>query len=169
MTWGIGTPARDTKSRLTRHINARVENLVANALWRAALRETRCVVVSDGFYEWTGESKASDRRPFFLQRPDDELILMAGLWRWRDSGDGYLQEFTIVTSGQLLTQIGQNLRSYTEVSRNGFEGILKSANEQMGTVVKSLNGSIGELDEYLQELNEVLESAFQKTEIIYGG
>src|SRR6516162_7730559 len=45
MTWDIGTPARDKKSRLTRHINARVENLVANALWRAALRETRCVVV----------------------------------------------------------------------------------------------------------------------------
>jgi putative SOS response-associated peptidase YedK len=79
MVWGIATPARDNKKRLTRHINARVENLMSNALWRAALRETRCVVVSDGFYEWTGESGARDRRPFFLHRPDDALILMAGL------------------------------------------------------------------------------------------
>jgi ABC-type transporter Mla subunit MlaD len=77
----------------------------------------------------------------------------------------YLQMFERIRaeSGQLLTQIGQNLRSYTEVSRNGFEGILKSANEQMGTAVQSLNGSIGELDEYLQQLNEVLEMRVPKS------
>jgi putative SOS response-associated peptidase YedK len=98
MVWGIATPSRDNKERLTRHINARAENLTSNALWRAALSESRCVVVSDGFYEWTGASKASDRRPFFLHRPDDDLILMAGLWRWRNTAEGYLQEFTIVTT-----------------------------------------------------------------------
>jgi putative SOS response-associated peptidase YedK len=79
MVWGIATPARDNKKRLTRHINARVENLTSNALWRVALRETRCVVVSDGFYEWSGASRTSDRRPFFLHRHDDALILTAGL------------------------------------------------------------------------------------------
>jgi putative SOS response-associated peptidase YedK len=98
MVWGIATPARDNKKRLTRHINARVENLMSNALWRQALDKTRCVVVSDGFFEWTGTSGATNRRPFFLHRPDDALILMAGLWRWRNTADGYLQEFTIVTT-----------------------------------------------------------------------
>jgi putative SOS response-associated peptidase YedK len=98
MTWGIATPARDNKKRLTRHINARAESLASNALWRAALRETRCVVVSDGFYECSGPARASDRQPFFLHRADDALILMAGLWRWRNTDDGYLQEFTIVTT-----------------------------------------------------------------------
>lgn len=62
------------------------------------MRETRCAVVTDGFYEWSGAAGASDRRPFFLHRPDDALILMAGLWRWRDTSDGFLQEFTIVTT-----------------------------------------------------------------------
>ena len=98
MVWGIATPARDNKKRLTRHINARAGSLSSNALWRAALRETRCVVVSDGFYEWSGAARAADRQPFFLHWPDDALILMAGLWRWRDTADGYLQEFTIVTT-----------------------------------------------------------------------
>lgn len=98
MVWGIATPARDGKGRLTPRINARVENLESSQLWCDALRQTRCVVVSDGFYEWTGTSGSRDRRAFWLHRPDDGLILMAGLWRWRDTGDGYLQEFTIVTT-----------------------------------------------------------------------
>lgn len=98
MVWGIATPARDKKSRLTRHINARAENLNSNGLWRAAVRETRCAVVTDGFFEWTGAAGSKDRRPFFLHRPDDELMLMAELWRWRNTRDGYLQEFTIVTT-----------------------------------------------------------------------
>jgi len=59
-------------------------------------------------------------------------------------------------SGQLLNQIGQNLSAYTDVSRKGFEEILKSANEQMGTAVQRLGASIEELDEYLQELTDVL-------------
>lgn len=98
MVWGIATPARDNQKRLTRHINARAESLMSNALWRPALRETRCVVVTDGFYEWAGEAGAKVRRPFFIHRFDEGLILMAGLWRWRDTSDGYLQEFTIVTT-----------------------------------------------------------------------
>jgi putative SOS response-associated peptidase YedK len=49
MVWGIAMPAGDNKKRLMRHINARVENLMSNALWRHALLEARCVVVSDGF------------------------------------------------------------------------------------------------------------------------
>lgn len=35
MVWGIATPARDNKSHLMRHINARVENLTSNALGEA--------------------------------------------------------------------------------------------------------------------------------------
>jgi putative SOS response-associated peptidase YedK len=98
MVWGIATPARESKGRLVRHINARAEALEARSLWRHALEETRCVVVTDGFYEWTGPSGSRDRRPFWFHRQDDALILMAGLWRWRDTGAGFLQEFTIVTT-----------------------------------------------------------------------
>src|ERR1700751_5289376 len=47
--WGIAPPARDAKGRLTRHINARVENLESSPLWCDALQQTRCVVIADGF------------------------------------------------------------------------------------------------------------------------
>jgi putative SOS response-associated peptidase YedK len=36
MVWGIAMPARDNQKRLTRHINARAENLMSSALWRPA-------------------------------------------------------------------------------------------------------------------------------------
>jgi putative SOS response-associated peptidase YedK len=37
----------------------------------------RCVVPTDGFYEWTGEKP--HRRPIWFHRPSGELVLLAGL------------------------------------------------------------------------------------------
>ncbi|MGO9061294.1 MAG: hypothetical protein ACLQU2_28535 [Candidatus Binataceae bacterium] len=83
----------------------------------------------------------------------------------------YQQAFNQIraSAGDVLTQIGLNLRSYTEVTRNGFEGIIKTFNDQMGTAVSGLNGSIGELDDYLQELNEMLERYLQRMNSIEVG
>ncbi len=61
-----------------------------------------------------------------------------------------------VDCGQILTELDQNLRSYTQVSRNGFEGMLSAANDQMGTAVSKLSGSIEELDESLQIFSDII-------------
>jgi low affinity Fe/Cu permease len=70
----------------------------------------------------------------------------------------YEQMFTRIRAecGQILTQLDQNLRSYTQVSRNGFEGMLKAANDQMGTAVSRLGGSIEELEELLENLSDTI-------------
>ena len=46
---------------------------------------------------WTG-TKGSKRQPYFFHRPDDDLILMAGLWQWTEVEIGYQQTFAIVTT-----------------------------------------------------------------------
>lgn len=56
---------------MVRQINARAET---------ASRDAHCAIIADGFYEWTG-SKGSGRQPYFFHRPDDRLILMAGIWQ----------------------------------------------------------------------------------------
>ncbi len=80
------------------------------------LQRTRCAVVADGFYEWSGPADSIDRRPFWFHRPDDGLILVAGLWQWRDMGEGYLQEFTIVTTAanSMLTPIHDRMPAILE-------------------------------------------------------
>jgi putative SOS response-associated peptidase YedK len=64
---------------MVRQINTRAEALPP--------RSARCAIISDGFYEWAGE-KGSARQPYFFRRPDDGLILIAGLWQWYQSAKG---------------------------------------------------------------------------------
>ena len=86
MIWGI---PRSRGTRMVRQINARAEAL--------PLRSPRCAVITDGFYEWAG-AKGSARQPYWFHRPDDGLILMAGLWQWTEVENGYEQTFAIVTT-----------------------------------------------------------------------
>ena len=61
LTWGI-RPRRNPSSML---INARSESAGANGLWRSLLRDGRCLVVADGWYEWLkAEKPGPPRLPF---------------------------------------------------------------------------------------------------------
>jgi putative SOS response-associated peptidase YedK len=90
MVWGI---PRSRNGRMVRQINARAETV--------SERSHRCAVISDGFYEWAGTK--TNRQPYFFHRPDDALILMAGLWQWHQDDEGYLQTFAIVTTAANAT------------------------------------------------------------------
>jgi putative SOS response-associated peptidase YedK len=62
--------------------NARSESITDKPAFRDAWRRgQRCLVVSEGFYEW----RKSDRQPFAVGMADDGLMTMAGLWdEWTD-------------------------------------------------------------------------------------
>jgi methyl-accepting chemotaxis protein len=71
----------------------------------------------------------------------------------------YQQTFEEVrkSASELLAQIAQHLNNYIQTSRNGFEGMVKISNEQFDKAVRSLGASTEELQEYLDDLNAVLE------------
>jgi putative SOS response-associated peptidase YedK len=73
--------------------NARSETAGRLPMFRQPLREGRCVVPSDGFFEWQGGG--GRRFPLWYHRPDGDLVLMAGLVR--PAPDGGL-EFVILTT-----------------------------------------------------------------------
>jgi chromosome segregation ATPase len=62
-------------------------------------------------------------------------------------------------AGALLTQIGQHLRDYTQITQKGYEDLGKMADEHFKTAVERLGSSINELDEYLQDLTETFAKA----------
>lgn len=74
-------------------VNARAETAGRLPMFREAFQEGRCVVPSDGFFEWRGA--AGKRQPLWYHRPDGGLVLMAGLAR--SAADGQL-EFVILTT-----------------------------------------------------------------------
>ncbi len=60
-------------------------------------------------------------------------------------------------ASQLLNQISGHTTSYLEVTKKGYDEVVKIADEHFSQAAKKLGASVNELDEYLQDLTEVLE------------
>ena len=87
----------------SRMINARSETVFEKPSFRAAAKSKRCVIVADGFYEWTPIEGQKKKQPWLIARADNRPLLMAGLWeRWRDKSAGpdapVVETCTIVTT-----------------------------------------------------------------------
>lgn len=82
-------------------INARAETIAEKAAFRDAFRKRRCLVPADGFYEWSKDKSAADRRPWRITAADRPAVAFAGIWEpWRDSGGNgaVIRSFAIVTT-----------------------------------------------------------------------
>jgi putative SOS response-associated peptidase YedK len=67
----------------SRMINARVETVTTKPAFRAALKQRRCLIPANGFYEWKG--KAGNKQPYFFHLPSGEPFAFAGLYEiWED-------------------------------------------------------------------------------------
>lgn len=97
LRWGL-VPywAKDTKIGY-KAINARAETVDDKPMFRDAFRRRRCLVPASGYFEWKPEGSA--KQPYFIQDPDGELLMFAGLWEsWREAKDAEpLYTFTIIT------------------------------------------------------------------------
>lgn len=76
--WGL-VPfwAKDLKVG-ARMINARREGIENKPSFRKAIREKRCLVLADSFYEW--QRHEGGKTPFRIQPTDGSLLVMAGIW-----------------------------------------------------------------------------------------
>lgn len=59
-------------------------------------------------------------------------------------------------ASQLLGQLADHVRDYTQTTKQGFEQMVAVSNELIANAVSKLGGSISELDEHLSDLSEVL-------------
>jgi len=104
MRWGLvphGAGLEGNKPPLM--INARLESLNAKQWFRDALQHKRCLVPTDGFFEWVAapnaRGKKSPPQPFYFHPRARGLCAFAGLWArsQTDRGDE-LHSFTIITA-----------------------------------------------------------------------
>jgi putative SOS response-associated peptidase YedK len=76
--WGlIPFWARD-RSMGARMINARAETLPDKPSFKTPFQKRRCIIFSEGFYEWKGAGR--DKAPFFIRLKSRQPFGMAGLW-----------------------------------------------------------------------------------------
>ncbi len=78
-----------------------------------------------------------------------------------ESMEHYKQAFSSVetSASSLLSQITEHLTNHVHVTQNGYEELVKQSSEHFKNATERLGASVGELDEFLQELSEVLGKA----------
>ena len=80
-------------------INARAETISEKPSFRNAFKKYRCLIPSNGFYEWTG--KKGQKQAMFITLPGNKPFAFAGLWeKWYDKSNAesaYLS-CTIITT-----------------------------------------------------------------------
>ena len=104
--WGlIPSWAKDIKVGY-RMINARKETITEKNAFKYALKQKRCLVPMDGFYEWKKLGK--NKQPYYIKTTDQEVFTCAGLWEvWQSPKDEVIESFTVITqeSNTLLKDI----------------------------------------------------------------
>ena len=82
-------------------INARIESLNAKQFFREALQRKRCLVPTDGFFEWVRSARPAKKappQPFYFRPLAHHLAAFAGLWARSTDDQGHeLHSFTIIT------------------------------------------------------------------------
>jgi putative SOS response-associated peptidase YedK len=96
MRWGlIPSWARDEKIGFS-SFNARADTVETKPAFRGAWKAgRRCLVVTNGFYEW----RKSDKQPFAVALGNKGPMLMAGLYEnWRSSEGAWIRSCAIITT-----------------------------------------------------------------------
>ena len=98
-TWGlIPSWAKDPQIG-NRLINARAETLAEKPAFRSAFRRRRCLILSDGFYEWRPVTGSKAKTPMYIRLKSGDPFAFAGLWEdWHSPDGSNILSCTIITT-----------------------------------------------------------------------
>ncbi len=120
MRWGLIPFWAKEANAGYKMINARMETLSSKPAFREALQSRRCLIPSDGFYEWVKNSK--DRSPFCFMLEDDSVFALAGLWdRWKTPEKKWIETCSIVTTPANSLLAGVHDRMPAIVERENYD------------------------------------------------
>ena len=95
--WGlIPFWAKDIKIG-NKFINTRSETITEKPSFKNSFKRKRCLVVSNGFYEW---KKDGNRKiPYRIFLKGENIFSMAGIWdTWKDAKNRKINSFSIITT-----------------------------------------------------------------------
>lgn len=94
--WGLIPSWANDPAIGNRMINARSDSLAAKPAFKDSVRERRCVVLADGYYEWSGTGMT--RAPYFFHMSGNAPFAIAGLWDHWHRGPLSYSTCTIITT-----------------------------------------------------------------------
>ncbi|MCF8330908.1 MAG: SOS response-associated peptidase [Bacteroidales bacterium] len=125
-------------------INARAETAAEKPSFRQAIKQRRCLVPANGFFEWKQDG---NKQPYFFHLNQKELFAFAGLWEsWKDAEDKEIRSFTILTTNSNETMQGIHHRMPVILPREKEQLWLDVSNEVPEEVLKPFDSE--EMDRY---------------------
>jgi putative SOS response-associated peptidase YedK len=95
--WGLVPGWAKDVSIGTRLINARAESLTEKPSFRTAFAKRRCLILTDGYFEWKKNPKGPST-PYWFTLKSEKPFAFAGLWEtWRNPEGSELKSCTIIT------------------------------------------------------------------------
>ena len=80
--WGLVPPTSPTFGGGKPIINARIETVATNGLFKGAFASRRCIVPARGYFEW--QLQEGGKQPYFIHEPDADLAMAGVLGAWTD-------------------------------------------------------------------------------------
>ncbi|MGD9124593.1 MAG: SOS response-associated peptidase [Desulfarculaceae bacterium] len=99
MRWGLVPHWAQDVAVGYKNINARAESAAEKPMFKGLLRQSRCLILADGFFEWPSQGKGQTKAPMRFLLADEVPFAFAGLWdTWTDPEGASLHTFTIITT-----------------------------------------------------------------------
>jgi putative SOS response-associated peptidase YedK len=97
--WGLIPSWAKDPSIGNKMINARSETIWEKPSFKNLIKRKRCLVVTDGFYEWK-KIDSKTKIPYRICVKDESLFTLGGLWdQWTDKSSGeIISSFTVITT-----------------------------------------------------------------------
>lgn len=98
-TWGMIPAWINDEKTVKRLINARAETLEIKSTFKSAIKNNRCLVIADGFYEWAKITNSTKKQPYLITLKNNTPFAMAGIFhRKKDKNNKEYLEFAIITT-----------------------------------------------------------------------
>ena len=114
---------KEAKEMQTKPLNAKSETVFTLPSFKHSIREKRCLVLVDGFYEWRTLGK--QKYPYFIQYKDSEVFAMGGIFNdWINRETGKTEHtFSIITTpaNALMSKIHNEKLRMPFILQKGFE------------------------------------------------
>jgi len=143
MRWGLlPSWVKDPKT-FPLLINARGDSVIGKPAFRAAMRRRRCLIPTDGFYEWQAAG-AGPKRPYFVRarRGADATappLAFAGLWEtWTGPNGEEVDTAAIITTDASRTLASIHNRMPVFVPKEAFDLWLDCADVEADVAVALL-------------------------------
>src|SRR5262249_35048590 len=98
LRWGLIPSWADDPKIGYSLINARSETAASKPAFRGPFRESRCLIVADGFYEWQKLQGSKQKQPYHITLKDGNPFAFAGLYAHWAKGEKPIDSCTILTT-----------------------------------------------------------------------